>query len=79
MVHVKVSSSSNDHLGSDKDDEPEDGEWQAEVYFTNPNYQAKRTVFLLFINRECPHRKYREGKTDDSLVFGRSSGGVVKN
>lgn len=30
-------------------DEPES--WKAQVHFTNPNYQAKKFVFLLFINR----------------------------
>ena len=29
-----------------------EGDWSAEVYFTNPNYQAKKFNFLLFINRE---------------------------
>jgi DNA mismatch repair protein MLH1 len=30
-------------------DQPES--WSAEVYATNANYQAKKFVFLLFINR----------------------------
>ncbi|KAF9480925.1 DNA mismatch repair protein MutL [Pholiota conissans] len=32
------------------EDEDESEEWSAELYFTNANYQAKKTVFLLFIN-----------------------------
>ena len=37
----------------DEDEEPDgDSEsWNAELYFTNANYQAKKMVFLLFINR----------------------------
>lgn len=29
--------------------------WSAEAFFTNANYQAKRFVFLLFINRKLSH------------------------
>lgn len=46
---------------NDEDDEVEDSEpereaerpgaWKAEVHFTNANYHAKKTTFLLFINR----------------------------
>ncbi len=32
-------------------DDDNSTKWSAEAYFTNPNYQAKKTVFLLFINR----------------------------
>ena len=28
-----------------------EGIWKADAEFTNTNYQAKKTVFLLFINR----------------------------
>ena len=39
------------------DSEPEreverPGTWKAEVHFSNANYHAKKTTFLLFINRE---------------------------
>ena len=39
-----------------EDSEPEreaerPGAWKAEVHFTNANYHAKKTTFLLFINR----------------------------
>lgn len=42
----------------DVDEEDQDMDekesWKAEVYFTNANYQAKKTNFLLFINRTQP-------------------------
>lgn len=28
--------------------------WSSEVYFTNVNYQAKKTILLLFINCASP-------------------------
>lgn len=39
------------------DDQEEDAdkqqdEWSAEAYVTSPNYQARKFVFLLFVNRE---------------------------
>jgi DNA mismatch repair protein MLH1 len=34
---------------SELPDQPES--WSAEAYFTSANYQAKKFVFLLFINR----------------------------
>ncbi|EEB91579.1 hypothetical protein MPER_10039, partial [Moniliophthora perniciosa FA553] len=37
---------------SSPDDTKKDESWTAEVFFTNANYQAKKTVFLLFINRK---------------------------
>ena len=37
-----------DEYDEDMDD-PES--WRAEAHFTNANYQAKKTVFLLFVNR----------------------------
>ena len=37
----------------DEDDTNDDAEsWNAVSYFTNANYQAKKMVFLLFINRK---------------------------
>ena len=36
---------------SDEDEENSEA-WNAEAHFTNANYQAKKMVFLLFINRE---------------------------
>lgn len=29
-----------------------DEAWSVEIFFTSPSYQAKKMVFLLFINRE---------------------------
>ncbi|KAF8156932.1 DNA binding protein [Crassisporium funariophilum] len=53
LLHVKVSSiikESNETV-MDMDEEGDDPEsWAAESYSTNANYQAKRMVFLLFIN-----------------------------
>ena len=37
-------------------DEDDATKWSAEVYFTSPNYQAKKMVFLLFINRRFNRR-----------------------
>lgn len=54
LLHIKVSSSPTDGtsrpIGSGDVDDTED--WSAEAYCTSPNYQAKKTVFLLFINRK---------------------------
>jgi hypothetical protein len=60
---VKVSSKSkpkpklpgneeDDEMNGDSEEDHDESEsWSAESYFTNTNYQAKKTVFLLFINR----------------------------
>ncbi|KAF8548260.1 DNA mismatch repair protein MutL [Imleria badia] len=52
LLHIEVSSSSTDGtsrpIGSGNVDNSE--KWSAEAYCTSPNYQAKKTVFLLFIN-----------------------------
>jgi len=39
-----------DEHEQEEPDKPES--WSAEAYFTNANYQAKKFVFLLFINRK---------------------------
>ena len=36
----------------EKGDKKPEESWKAEAFFTSPNYEAKKTVFLLFINRE---------------------------
>ena len=54
LAHVNISSGCTHEVDSHtlgEDADVDDGSWSAEVYFTNPNYQAKKTVFLLFINR----------------------------
>lgn len=38
-------------MDSDDDDDPDPESWNAEAHFTNANYQAKKMVLLLFINR----------------------------
>jgi DNA mismatch repair protein MLH1 len=43
-----------DQLDEDLPDQPKS--WSAETYFTNANYQAKKFVFLLFINRTSSQR-----------------------
>ncbi|TFK67600.1 DNA mismatch repair protein MutL [Pluteus cervinus] len=56
LVHAKASSISK--KGEKKSDNPE--AWAAEVYFTSANYQAKKMIFLLFINHrlvESPRMK----------------------
>ena len=40
-------------MDSDDDSDPES--WNAEAHFTNANYQAKKMVLLLFINRSSYH------------------------
>lgn len=54
LLHIEVSSSPTDgtsrRIGSGDVDDTE--KWSAEAYCTSPNYQAKKTVFLLFINRK---------------------------
>lgn len=42
---------SNDDEAMDVD-LPSSTNWSAELHFSNANYQAKKTTFLLFINRE---------------------------
>ncbi|TFK41668.1 DNA binding protein [Crucibulum laeve] len=57
LLSVKLSSKdrpsveNDEGMDVDTDDEKDDPEsWQAEAHFTSPNYQGKKTVFLLFIN-----------------------------
>ncbi|KZT70490.1 DNA mismatch repair protein MutL [Daedalea quercina L-15889] len=49
LLHMTASSHSpeNDEGGEEI---PEKSSWDAEAHFTNANYQAKKLVFLLFIN-----------------------------
>ncbi|KAI0746867.1 DNA binding protein [Daedaleopsis nitida] len=58
LLHVSVASSEKGKVTSEtspmetSEDEEENNEesWNAEVHFTNANYQAKKTTLLLFIN-----------------------------
>ena len=53
LVEVSVSpSSGEDSMNVDDDDAKAEEKWKAEVLCTGPNYEAKKMVFLLFINRE---------------------------
>lgn len=45
----------SDDEGPSKSSKKGLAKWSAEVHFTSPNYQAKKIVFLLFINRECAY------------------------
>jgi DNA mismatch repair protein MLH1 len=49
LLHVTVSSVSDDSTDMDDSEDPE--AWSAEAHFTNVNYQGKKTALLLFINR----------------------------
>ncbi|KAI9568092.1 hypothetical protein HD554DRAFT_2205229 [Boletus coccyginus] len=52
LLHIEVSSpppnGTSRTIGSSGSDDTE--QWSAEAYCTSPNYQGKKTVFLLFIN-----------------------------
>ncbi|KAF9457554.1 DNA mismatch repair protein MutL [Collybia nuda] len=54
LIHIETSSSAHQTRkidDMDEDDPIDDPEaWTAEAHVTNANYQAKKTVFLLFIN-----------------------------
>jgi len=41
-----------DEAGHEQEEPDRPEAWSAEAYFTNANYQAKKFVFLLFINRK---------------------------
>ena len=62
LIHYYYSSNggSGDAKGKEKEKDEEDvdmeddvspKDWSFDAHFTNPNYHAKKTVFLLFINR----------------------------
>lgn len=57
LIHLKVSGSDQrakrkDHTDEEVSDNDDEADWVANVHFTTANYQAKKIVFLLFINRE---------------------------
>ena len=55
LLPIKVSSKNvTTEEDADMEDDVDDPEaWKAEAHITNANYQAKKMIFLLFINREC--------------------------
>lgn len=77
LIHTEVNSSGSEVDDSmDMDEDEEAITWKAEVYFTNANYQAKRTNFLLFINR----RRLSSHHTPDCLTLcSRPLGGIIKD
>lgn len=52
LLHVKLSSSDRKETDMVEDNSDDAESWNATSYFTNANYQAKKTTFLLFINRK---------------------------
>ncbi|EGO03568.1 hypothetical protein SERLA73DRAFT_165231 [Serpula lacrymans var. lacrymans S7.3] len=52
LLHESISSTGNSQRDDDENDDIDDTpkSWSADVHFTNANYQAKKMVFLLFIN-----------------------------
>ncbi|KIP05661.1 hypothetical protein PHLGIDRAFT_144085 [Phlebiopsis gigantea 11061_1 CR5-6] len=50
LIEVSVSPSSGEDSMDVDDDATAEGPWKAEVLCTGPNYEAKKMVFLLFIN-----------------------------
>lgn len=60
LIETNIPSDEQQNSGTEDsgDDEamnvdiPTSTNWSAELHFSNANYQAKKTTFLLFINRE---------------------------
>ena len=59
LLQVKIASSDKERSDKEREEADMDGDdiddaeaWNAVSYFTNANYQAKKIVFLLFINRK---------------------------
>lgn len=57
LLNVSISSRDEDDRAVDESmaDDDDAESWTADAYITNANYQAKKMVFLLFINRAYPH------------------------
>lgn len=69
---MTVSSRTPSDNGRD-DEVPDKSSWDAEAHFTSANYQSKKLVLLLFINRAqsvslCTDRGSRFFPTSDRLV-----------
>ncbi|KAF8886529.1 DNA mismatch repair protein MutL [Infundibulicybe gibba] len=64
LLNIKISSSDPGVGGTNEDVVMDDSEsWKAEAHFTSANYQAKKMVFLLFIN----HRLVESNRIKRSL------------
>ncbi|KAJ7057880.1 histidine kinase-like ATPase [Mycena amicta] len=50
LLHTKFGPKDGDDDGDVEMDEDNPESWSAEAHFTNPNYQSKKMIFLLFIN-----------------------------
>lgn len=61
LLEVNISSDKQKGTSNEESDDgeameadlPTTATWSAELHFSNANYQAKKMVFLLFINRKC--------------------------
>ena len=68
LLHVTVSShTSSDDDGENDDEIPDESTWDAEAHFTSANYQSKKLVLLLFINREHPILACYKNSANDLL------------
>ncbi len=77
LLTVKVSSKEDDDGDEVMEDDEE--EWSAEAHFSGPNYQAKKTVFLLFINRTCIFYAFRKYSLNACILLPISVVGILKN
>ncbi|KAJ6486921.1 histidine kinase-like ATPase [Mycena sanguinolenta] len=69
LLHASFGSKKNAEGDEDMEDVQVDGEsWTAEAHFTNPNYQSKKMLFLLFIN----HRLVESSRMKRALEAGYS-------
>jgi DNA mismatch repair protein MLH1 len=55
LLNIMLESEDKVRRRNDRGDADDAEFWSAEVHFTNANYQAKKMVFLLFINRTSIH------------------------
>lgn len=52
LLSVSIASTPKGKRKRNEDDEDDPESWKADSHFTNANYQGKKMVFLLFINRK---------------------------
>ncbi|KAI0088835.1 DNA binding protein [Irpex rosettiformis] len=69
LIHTEIKPLTVDEEEVMDVDEDDVTKWSAEAYFTNPNYQAKKTVFLLFINHRLVESS-RMKKALESIYVG---------